>query len=165
MGKKNLTSENLHMSMKRNPNKKNWIFSNNSPPKKEILKTNYIKVKIDNTQQKKKRKLCGDRDETITKGSSLAQKEYKTSKYLLGKVIDWKPCVTIPTRSPEYINFFETLQSWPVNPLPPLGSFFQLLWLAFPYPLPVTSKIAGSGLCLVSHQKRQRDRLLNGPPT
>ena len=38
-------------------------------------------------------------------------------------------------------------------------------WLAFPYPLPVTSKIAGSGLCFVSRQNRQRDRLLSGPPT
>ena len=49
--------------------------------------------------------------------------------------------------------------------LPSLSSFDQLLFLAFPYPLPITSKIAGSGFCLVSRRNRQRDRLLSGPPT
>ena len=49
--------------------------------------------------------------------------------------------------------------------LPSLGSFFQLPSLAFLCQLPVSSKISSSGLCLVSRQNRQRDRLLGGPPT
>ena len=46
-----------------------------------------------------------------------------------------------------------------------LDSFVQPLSLAFPYPLPVMLMIAGSGLCLVLCQNRQRDHLLSGPPT
>ena len=38
-------------------------------------------------------------------------------------------------------------------------------WVAFHCPLPVSSKISSSGLCSVSRQNRQRDRLLSGPPT
>ena len=52
------------------------------------------------------------------------------------------------------------------RPSPTASSGFLLLTpLAFPYPLPVTSKIAGSGLCLVSRQNKQKERLLTGPPT
>ena len=51
---------------------------------------NYIKVKIDNTQQNNKCGLCGDRDETINQISEcrrLVQKEYKTIHNWAGKVI------------------------------------------------------------------------------
>ena len=46
------------------------------------ISTNYIKARIDKTQQSSKCELCGDRDETInhiiSECSKLAQKEYKT---------------------------------------------------------------------------------------
>ena len=45
------------------------------------IRTNYIKARIDKTQQNSKCSLCGDRDETInhiiSECSKLAQKEYK----------------------------------------------------------------------------------------
>ena len=45
------------------------------------IRTNHIKARIDKTQQNCKRRLCGDRDETInhiiSECSKLAQKEYK----------------------------------------------------------------------------------------
>ena len=45
-------------------------------------RTNYVKTKIDKTQQNRKCSLCDDRDETInyiiSECSKLAQKEYKT---------------------------------------------------------------------------------------
>ena len=45
-----------------------------------------------------------------------------------------------------------------------LGSFFQLSdWHSLAYSGHV--EISSSGLCLVSRQNRQRDRLLSGPPT
>ena len=40
------------------------------------------------------------------------------------------------------------------SPTPSLSSFFS--FLAFPYPLPVSSKISSSGLCLVSRQNRKK---------
>ena len=46
------------------------------------IRTNYIKVKINNAQQNSKCRLCDDKDETInpivSEWSKLAQKEYKT---------------------------------------------------------------------------------------
>ena len=45
------------------------------------------------------------------------------------------------------------------------GFLFPTLWLAFLCPLLFASKISSSSLFLVSHQNRQRDRLLSGPPT
>ena len=50
--------------------------------------TNYVKAKIDKTQQNSK---CGDRDETInhiiSERCKLAQKDYKTKHDWVGKVI------------------------------------------------------------------------------
>ena len=47
----------------------------------DTIKTNDIKVKIDNTQQNSKYRLCVDRDETInyiiSECSKLGRKEYK----------------------------------------------------------------------------------------
>ena len=54
-----------------------------------VIRTNYAKAKIDKTQQNRKCKLCGDRDETINHIISetwkLTQKEYKTRH-------DWLLC-------------------------------------------------------------------------
>ena len=58
------------------------------------IRTNHIKMRIDNTQQNSKCRLCDDRDETInpiiSEYSKLAQKDYKTRHDLVGKVIHWK---------------------------------------------------------------------------
>ena len=60
------------------------------------IKTNYIKARIDKTQQNSRCSLCGDRDETInhiiSECSKLAQKEYKTTHDWVGKVIHWELC-------------------------------------------------------------------------
>ena len=60
------------------------------------VRTNHIKVRIDQTQQKSKCRLCGDRDETINhiinECSKLAQKEYKTRLDWVGKGINWEMC-------------------------------------------------------------------------
>ena len=58
------------------------------------IRTNHIKVRIDKTQQNRKYRLCGERDETInhiiSECSKLAQKEYKTRHDWMGKVIHWE---------------------------------------------------------------------------
>ena len=47
---------------------------------------------------------------------------------------------------------------WPTAPLASLGP-------VFPPSLPVSLEISSSGICLVSHQNRQRNRLPGIPPT
>ena len=52
------------------------------------MRTNYIKVKIDKTQQNSKCRLCGYRDETtnhINECDKLGQKEYKTRHDSVGE--------------------------------------------------------------------------------
>ena len=60
------------------------------------IRTNYIKARIDNTQQNSRCRLCGHRDETINhiirEYSKLAQKEYRTRHNWVGKVIHWEMC-------------------------------------------------------------------------
>ena len=60
------------------------------------IKTNYIKVKIDNTQQNNESRLFGGRDETInhiiSECSKLTQKECKTKQILVRKLIHWEFC-------------------------------------------------------------------------
>ena len=60
------------------------------------IRANYIKAKIDNTQQNSKWMLYGDKDETITHTISeyckLAQKKYKTKHNCVGKVIHRELC-------------------------------------------------------------------------
>ena len=61
-----------------------WLRKGNLKRETEnnAIKTNYIKAKIDNTQQNSICRLYGDRDKMIihiiSKCSKLAQKEYKT---------------------------------------------------------------------------------------
>ena len=54
-----------------------------------IIRINYIKAKIDNTQR-----LCGDRyemvDHIISECSKRVQKEYKTKHDRVAKVIYWE---------------------------------------------------------------------------
>ena len=60
------------------------------------IRTNHIKARIDKTQQNRKCRLCGNRDETInhiiSECSKLAQKEYKARHNWVGKVIHWEMC-------------------------------------------------------------------------
>ena len=61
---------------------------------KNTIRTNHIKAIMDKTQQNSTCRLCGDRDETIkyiiSECSKLAQEEYKTRHYLVGRVIHWE---------------------------------------------------------------------------
>ena len=70
-------------------NNNDWLTYN-------AIKTNFIKAKIDNAQQKIKFKLSGDKNETINhvinEGSKLAQKEYKTRHDGVRKVTHWELC-------------------------------------------------------------------------
>ena len=58
--------------------------------------TNYIKAKIDNTQQNHKWRLYGNKDKTvdckINKCNKLARREYQTTYDCVGKVIHWELC-------------------------------------------------------------------------
>ena len=70
------------------------------------MRTNYVKVKTDKTQQNSKCRLCGDRDETIDHKisgcSKLAQKEYKIRHERVGKVIYWELC--------KKLNFYQPIK-------------------------------------------------------
>ena len=67
-----------------------WTAQNN------VINTNYVKVKIDRTQQNNNCSLCCDRDETvnhtISECSKQAQKEYKARPDWVEKVIHWELC-------------------------------------------------------------------------
>ena len=60
------------------------------------IRTNHIKARINKTQQNRKCRLCGYRDETtnliISKCSKLMQREYKTRHDWVGKGILLKLC-------------------------------------------------------------------------
>ena len=60
------------------------------------VRTNWIKAKFDNTQQNRKCRFYGDKEETanyrINECIKLAQKKYKTSHDWVGKVIHLKLC-------------------------------------------------------------------------
>ena len=61
-----------------------------------VMRTNYIKAKIDDMQNNSKGRLCEKSDETvnhlISEYSNLAQKEYKNRHDWVGKVIHRKLC-------------------------------------------------------------------------
>ena len=60
------------------------------------IRTNYIKARIDKTQQNSECGLCNDRDDMInhmiSERSKLAQKGYKTRHVLLDEMIHWELC-------------------------------------------------------------------------
>ena len=63
--------------------------------KKNAIRINHIKTRIDKTQQHSKCRLCGDRDETInhiSECSKSAQEEYKTIHDWVRKVIHRELC-------------------------------------------------------------------------
>ena len=75
--KQHLTPENMDMSKKRKlqREKESLLIAAQS----NTIRTNYIKSRIDKTQQNSKYRICGERDKTIkhilTECSKLAQKE------------------------------------------------------------------------------------------
>ena len=58
------------------------------------IRTNYIKAKIDNTQQNSKCRFCCDRDETINYIIKERAKKFKTRHDWVGKEIICKLCKT-----------------------------------------------------------------------
>ena len=70
--------------------------------------SNYIKARIDKTQQNSKCSLCGDRDETInhiiSECSKLAPQEYKTRHDWVGNVIHWEICNILTSDPAELSN-------------------------------------------------------------
>ena len=80
----------------RKGNFKRETESHQTAAQNNAIRTNLIKATIDKTQQNRKCRLCGDRDETInhiiSESSILAQKEYKTRHKWVGKVIHWEMC-------------------------------------------------------------------------
>ena len=100
------------------------------------IKTRYIWAKIDKTQLTSRCNLCGDRDETInhiiSKCSKLAQKEYKTRRDCVGKVIHLELCKKLKfdhtnkwyMYNPVFVQRNETqtlLGFWGTNASPHLG--------------------------------------------
>ena len=89
------------------------------------VRTNYIKARIDKTQQNRKCRQCGDRDEIInhiiSKCSKLVQKEYKTRHDWVGKMIHWEMC--------KKFKFDHTNKWYMHNPAPVLeNNTHKLLW-------------------------------------
>ena len=89
------------------------------------VRTNHIKARIYKTQQNRKCRLCGDRDETInhiiSECSKLAQREYKARHDWLGKVIHWEMC--------KKFKFDHTNKWYMHNPAPVLeNDTYTLLW-------------------------------------
>ena len=64
--------------------------------KSNVIKTNHLKVKINNMQRNSECRLCGKREETanhiINEYSKLALKENKTGRDMVGKIIHYELC-------------------------------------------------------------------------
>ena len=88
--KQNFTREDMDMAKKRKPRERSWISFKNSTKQPH----DYVKAKIDQTQQNSKCRLSGERDETIyhiiSECWKLAQKVYLTRYNWVGEVIHWK---------------------------------------------------------------------------
>ena len=115
---------------------KTWIWLRKGDFKRETesllmaaqisaIRTNHTKARIDKTQENRKCRLCGDRDETInhiiSECSKLAQKEYKTRHDWVGKVIHWEMCKKFK---------FDHTKKWHMhNPAPVLKKdTHKILW-------------------------------------
>ena len=81
------------MAKKGKPSEKKRIFSKSGT--KQRHKDN-VRSKIDKTQENRKYRLCGDKDETInyviSECCKLEQKDYRTRHIWVGKVIHWELC-------------------------------------------------------------------------
>ena len=91
INKRNLTRKNLDMAKKRKPQERNWISSDSSTKRRHH---DYVKAKIDKTQQNNRCRLNGERDETInhiiSECSIFVQRAYKTRHDWVEKVIHWE---------------------------------------------------------------------------
>ena len=111
-----------------------WLRKRNFKREKEsfliaaqdnTVRTNHIKARIDKTPQKSKCRLYGDRDETInhiiSESSKLAQREYKTRRDWVGKVIHWEMCKKFK---------FDHNNKWYMHNLAPVleNTTHKLLW-------------------------------------
>ena len=89
------------------------------------VRTNHIKARIDKTHHNSKCRLWSDGDKTvnhiISESSKLAQKEFKTRHYWVGKVIHWEMCKKFK---------FDYTNKWYMhNPAPVLeNDTRKLLW-------------------------------------
>ena len=92
---KDYTQASLNRTKKRKPLEKNCI-SFFIAAKNNAIRANYIKAKIDKTQQNSKYRVRGDRDELVNhtrlEWSKLAQKEYNIRHDWVGTEIHWELC-------------------------------------------------------------------------
>ena len=81
------------MAKKRKPWERNWMSSNSTTKQRN---KDYVKARIDKTQQNSRCRLCGDKDETInntiSEHNKLVQKKSKTRPDWVGKVIHRELC-------------------------------------------------------------------------
>ena len=83
--------------------KKTWTWLRYGNLKKEtesllivtqnnVIKTKYVKAKIDKTQQNVNHFVIKTVNKIMIECSKLEQKEFKTRHYWVGKVIHWEVC-------------------------------------------------------------------------
>ena len=93
----------------------------------KFMRTNYIKAKIERTQQNSKCRLCVDRDETInhkiSEYSKLTQRGYKSRLDWVEKVIHWELCrkFKFDLANKWYIHDLESIQENETHKI--LGNF------------------------------------------
>ena len=87
------TKKTLTWLRKEKPQERNWISSYSSAEQRH---KDYVKAKLDKTQQISTCTLCRNSDETmnriISECSKLALKEYKTRHGWVGEIIHWELC-------------------------------------------------------------------------
>ena len=120
------------------------------------IRTNYIKARIDKTQQNSKCRLCGDRDETIhhiiSECSKLVLKEYKGRNDWVSKVIHWEMC--------KKFKFDHTNKWYMHNPAPVLeNDTHKLLW---DFDIQTDHQIlARRPDLIIIHKKKKKENLQN----
>ena len=91
--KRNPTRDNLDITKKGKPLQRKWMSSNSNTEQRH---KDYVKAKIDKTQQNSWGRLSGERDETInpliSEWCKLAQKECKIRHDWVGKMIHLGLC-------------------------------------------------------------------------
>ena len=152
--KQNLIRENLDIAKKRNL--KRDTESLHRVAKNNAIRTNYMKGKMDKSQQNSKCRKCGDRYETINHislGSRFAQKEYKTRHDWVRKVIHWELCLKF--------KFNPTNKRYIYNPESVLeNEMHKLLWeFEIKTDHPISAR--RPDLVIVKNKKRKKENLPN----
>ena len=128
--KRNLTQENLDMA-KKGKLSETQTESLLIAAQNNAKRTNYVRAKIDKTQQNSKSMLCDERDETmnhINECCKLAQKEYKSRHDWVRKMIHRELCKKLEfdqtnkwyMHNPEW-DVQNSLEFWDTNRSPNLG--------------------------------------------